>query len=67
MQGEGLGVGVRHALLPFRKRPIAHTRGSCPEAALAVASLVLLIRFRVNSVWLIAGGAAAGVLAQLLR
>ena len=34
---------------------------------LAVASLVLLLRLRVNSAWLIAGGAGAGVLAQLLR
>jgi len=67
MPEEGLGVGVRHALLPFRKGPIVRTRDSCPEAALAVASLVLLMRFRVNSVWLIAGGAAAGELAQRLR
>ncbi len=36
-------------------------------AALAALSLALLLRFRVNSVWLIAGGAVAGVLAQLLR
>lgn len=35
-------------------------------AALAVAAAVLLIRFRVNSGWLIAGGAAVGVLARLV-
>ena len=35
--------------------------------ALAAASLVLLLRSRVNSAWLVAGGAAAGMLAQLVR
>jgi len=35
-------------------------------AALAVASGVLLIRWRVNSVWLIIGGAAAGLAYRLL-
>ena len=30
---------------------------------IALASLVLLIRFKVNSTWLIAGGALAGLLA----
>ena len=33
-----------------------------PTALLAVASAVLLLRFRVNSAWLVAGGAAAGLL-----
>ncbi len=36
-------------------------------AVLALVSLALLLRFRVNSVWLIAGGAGAGVFAQLLH
>jgi len=35
-------------------------------AALAVLSLVLVIRFKVNSVWLILGGAAVGVGYRLL-
>ncbi|HEX9102802.1 MAG TPA: chromate efflux transporter [Polyangia bacterium] len=30
-------------------------------AALALVSLVLLVRFRINSVWLVAGGAALGL------
>ena len=33
-------------------------------AAIAVASLVLLLRFRVNSAWLVLGGAALGILAR---
>ena len=33
---------------------------------LATASLVLLIRFRLNSTWLVLGGAAAGLLASVL-
>jgi len=35
-------------------------------AVLAVAAGVLLIRWRVNSVWLIIGGAAAGLAYRLL-
>jgi chromate transporter len=38
-----------------------------PTAALAVASAVLLIRFRVNSTWLILAGACLGLLASGLR
>jgi chromate transporter len=34
---------------------------------LAVAALVLLIRYKVNSTWLIAGGALAGFLVSLVR
>ncbi len=34
---------------------------------MAVAAFVLLVRFRVNSVWLIAGGAFVGVTVGLLR
>jgi chromate transporter len=34
--------------------------------ALAVASAVLLVRFRVNSAWLVIGGAVAGSLARML-
>jgi len=36
-------------------------------AALALASLALLIRFRTNSAWLVLGGAIIGVAARLLR
>jgi chromate transporter len=35
--------------------------------ALALVAAVLLLRFKVNSTWLIAGGAAAGIIAHLLR
>jgi chromate transporter len=36
-------------------------------AGIALVSLVLLIRFKINSTWLIAGGAALGLLYQTLR
>jgi chromate transporter len=36
-------------------------------AGLAVASLALLIRFKINSTWLIAGGALIGLLTALLH
>jgi len=35
--------------------------------ALAVASAVLLLRFRVNSAWLVLGGGLAGIAAQFAR
>jgi chromate transporter len=36
-------------------------------AALAVASLVLLLRFRLNSAWLVLGGGVAGIVMMFLR
>ncbi len=36
-------------------------------AALAVTSLILLLRFRINSTWLIAGGALTGLLTAAVR
>ena len=36
-------------------------------AALAITAAVLLIRFRVNSAWLVLGGGVLGVLVQLVR
>jgi chromate transporter len=38
---------------------------SLATAAIAVCSAVLLVRFRVNSVWLVLGGAVAGLLTGL--
>jgi chromate transporter len=35
--------------------------------SLAIASAVLLLRFRINSAWLVLGGAAIGIAARLLR
>ncbi|MBZ5659423.1 MAG: chromate efflux transporter [Acidobacteriia bacterium] len=35
--------------------------------ALAIASAVLLLRFRINSAWLVLGGAMAGIVAQYVR
>jgi chromate transporter len=38
-----------------------------PTALVALASFALLARFRVNSTWLVLGGAAMGLLSRLLR
>ncbi len=38
-----------------------------PTVLICILSLILLIRYRVNSTWLIAGGAALGLLFSLLR
>ena len=35
--------------------------------ALAIASAILLLRFRINSAWLVLGGALAGIAAQFVR
>jgi chromate transporter len=37
-----------------------------PAIVLGLASLVLVIRYRVNSAWLVLGGATAGILFQML-
>jgi chromate transporter len=36
-------------------------------ALIAVTSLVLLLRYKINTTWLIAGGALAGTLIQFIR
>ncbi len=38
-----------------------------PTLALALAALVALVRFRVNSAWVVLGGGLAGVLIELVR
>ena len=35
--------------------------------AIAIASLVLLLRFRINSAWLVLGGAIIGIAASMAR
>jgi chromate transporter len=34
---------------------------------LAIISAVLLLRFRINSAWLVLGGAVIGIAARLIR
>lgn len=62
------GVNVASvALMAAVTWPLATTAIRGPvTAALALASAVLLIRYRVNSVWLVAGGAIAGLAASAL-
>jgi chromate transporter len=36
-------------------------------AGLALASLALLLRYRVNSAWLVLGGAAVGIAVMFVR
>jgi chromate transporter len=38
-----------------------------PTVVIAVVALVLLLRFKLNSTWLIAGGALAGLVAGILQ
>ncbi len=38
-----------------------------PKVVIALVSLVLLLRFKLNSTWLMAGGAAAGLIISALR
>jgi chromate transporter len=38
-----------------------------PTAAFAVAGAVLLLRFKLSSTWIVAGGVAAGGLVHLMR
>ncbi len=38
-----------------------------PAAAITFVSLILLLRYKINSTWLIAGGAIAGFIISLLR
>jgi chromate transporter len=35
-------------------------------AGVAIASAVLLLRFRINSAWLVLGGAALGIAARMV-
>jgi chromate transporter len=39
--------------------------GDLTTASLAVGGAVLLVRYRLNSAWLIAGGAAIGLMVKL--
>jgi chromate transporter len=38
-----------------------------PTAGLALLGAVLLLRFKLNSTWLVLGGAAIGALVHLIR
>jgi len=38
-----------------------------PTALIAVVSLILLLRYKVNTTWLIAGGAFVGFIVSMIR
>jgi chromate transporter len=40
---------------------------SVPAILIGVVSLVLVFRYKVNSAWMVIGGALAGILFQLLK
>jgi chromate transporter len=63
------GVNVASlALMAAVSYQLAHsTIVDWPTAALAIASLVLLLRYRINSAWLVLGGAAMGIATVLVR
>jgi chromate transporter len=39
---------------------------NAPAVALALVSAFLLIRYKINSAWLVLGGALAGILLQVI-
>jgi chromate transporter len=46
------------------------TRGSLtniPAILIAAVSVILVFRYKVNSAWMVLGGALAGILLQLLK
>jgi chromate transporter len=64
---DGVNVG---SLALMAVVTVALARGAIYDpltVALAAASAFLLLRYRVNSTWLVAGGAAAGLLTSALR
>jgi len=57
---DGVNVGSLALMLVVTARLVPVSIVNGPTAALGLAGLALLLRFRLNSSWLVLGGAATG-------